>query len=309
MEKPEKDNSLNTGEIYSKEHDIWVDTDEYRDILYKLELIILNILVKAKKPSIQFRDGKGSHDYRKEKLQEYVFLRAHTAKRNSSPFQELFIIFKSGGKQIPLIERYKESFDLYELTADFPVSADNIERDYFDLLFAFALRQCKFTEMDDFLDYHIKNSFDYNFEKSKRIIQLIIKTYSCLLQPEQLICINEYFEAIQSKVRIEEAKIQSILPDAVLKNPEFTTARQVIAMHYIFEAIDIKGVDNSVKARFLQFLTNKNYKDIYDKIRTAPNFAGSDEQTRKDLEYVRDHFSKLKLRTFINLIDKDLDAL
>jgi hypothetical protein len=46
------------------------------------------------------------------------------------------------------------------------------------------------------------------------------------------------------------------------KNKEFTMARQVLAMHFIFEYMQLKEteIDKTNKAKFIEFLTGKDYK-------------------------------------------------
>ena len=54
-------------------------------------------------------------------------------------------------------------------------------------------------------------------------------------------------------------------------NKESTTARQVLVIHLLLEYCKVKRteVDNSEIARFIQFLTGKNYKNIYDLVKGA----------------------------------------
>jgi len=89
-------------------------------------------------------------------------------------------------------------------------------------------------------------------------------------------------------------------------NKEFTTARQVLAMHYIFEYMKVKNVDNSEKARFIEFLTGKNYKNIYDAVRD-PITSKKGLLRKEDLIFIRGYFQKLGLLEIIKMIENEID--
>jgi hypothetical protein len=90
------------------------------------------------------------------------------------------------------------------------------------------------------------------------------------------------------------------------KNPEFTTARQVLAMHYLFEYCQVRGVDQSKKAEFIEFLTGKNYKNIYDTVRN-PLATKTGNFKKGDLQYIRTFFENLGLSEIVKAIGNELD--
>ncbi|GEO04472.1 hypothetical protein AAE02nite_21360 [Adhaeribacter aerolatus] len=90
------------------------------------------------------------------------------------------------------------------------------------------------------------------------------------------------------------------------KNKEFTTKRQVIAIHYLNKHIRInKTQEASNLARFIEFLTGKNYGNIY-KILLNPLEYNSPAQHKKDLNYVKSIYESLQQYEIIKLIDNDL---
>ena len=92
------------------------------------------------------------------------------------------------------------------------------------------------------------------------------------------------------------------------KNKEFTTARQVLALHFIFEQLQIRSteIDRSLKAKFVEFLTSKNYKNIYDALENP--FITKDKNFRfDDLKYIRDYFESLGLSEIVKGINNQLD--
>ena len=94
------------------------------------------------------------------------------------------------------------------------------------------------------------------------------------------------------------------------KNREFTTARQVLAVYYLLNEVDQKAVnqiDRTEKARFIEFLTGKNYKNIYKTL--SDPFKGFNNKNNKrilnDLEYIKVYFTKLGLQSIVDKIDSD----
>ena len=87
-------------------------------------------------------------------------------------------------------------------------------------------------------------------------------------------------------------------------NDEFTMNRQVMAMYFLLKYIKIENVDNTNKAKFIEFLTQKNYSNIYRKIRNP--FEGNLKWMIKDLNYIRKFFENLKLSEVVKMIDKKI---
>jgi hypothetical protein len=100
-------------------------------------------------------------------------------------------------------------------------------------------------------------------------------------------------------------------PETIAKqNPAFTTSRQVLAIYYLLNEIDHKGInqiDKTNKAKFIEFLTGKNYNNIY---KTLSNpFKGLDKKNPKsflnDVEYIKMHFENLGLKSIVQKINAD----
>lgn len=90
------------------------------------------------------------------------------------------------------------------------------------------------------------------------------------------------------------------------KNKEFTTTRQVLAIHYLLKYCQVKNVDNTEKARFIQFLTGKSYDNIYKKVQSPLN--GSDKHIAEDLKYIRTYFERLGLKEIVKMVSNEIDA-
>jgi hypothetical protein len=109
--------------------------------------------------------------------------------------------------------------------------------------------------------------------------------------------------------RLEQTLIPQI-QNAVMsasskKNPEFTTARQVLAVSYMLKRLGMKNVDKKTQADFIEFLTNKTHREIYDRVRDSLLVYNRDN---KDAEYVKDWFQRLGLTEIVNDMDADLSG-
>lgn len=86
---------------------------------------------------------------------------------------------------------------------------------------------------------------------------------------------------------------------------EFTTARQVLAIHYLLKYCKAEQVSNADVARFIEFLTGKNYKNIYKRV---GNPLGSrDKELNEDLRFVRSYFEKLGLSEIVKMINNEIN--
>lgn len=94
-----------------------------------------------------------------------------------------------------------------------------------------------------------------------------------------------------------------------LKKKEFTTARQVLAMHYIFKGlgIEVELGNYSAITRFIEFLTGKNKDRINDFVKSPLLKDG--KGAIDDFRYVREKFEDLKYVGFEDLIKKDKKGL
>lgn len=112
-------------------------------------------------------------------------------------------------------------------------------------------------------------------------------------------------------------KVSNLLPEIFEHNkmvtgstqkpaPENTTARQVLALHYLLQHSHVHSIDQTAKARFIQFLTGKNYKNIYDLVR-SPLATQTGKFRRDDLQFIRPFFEDLGLVDIVEMINKELE--
>jgi hypothetical protein len=95
------------------------------------------------------------------------------------------------------------------------------------------------------------------------------------------------------------------------KNPDFTTARQVLAVHYLLEYCKVRNVDNTVKARFIQFLTGKetgasHIKNTTIYKRVAKPLGNDNKTLNADLNFIRTYFESLGLSEIAKMITNEI---
>lgn len=138
-------------------------------------------------------------------------------------------------------------------------------------------------------------------EKIKKVAT--IRAYSKFMT--YLIRINdEYNKGDTSETTVEKQKEDG-------NNKEFTTSRQVLAIHFLLKAFGNTNVDKTEQARFIQFLTSKEAGNnkiqnttIYKKV--CSPFKLNDNEFKKDLKYIKPYFEKLGMAAIVDMIDKEL---
>jgi len=118
---------------------------------------------------------------------------------------------------------------------------------------------------------------------------------------------KQWFEYLKDIADGKESKEDQII-EVVATDKDFTTARQVLAIHFILEQLQVRSneVDRKAKAELSQFLTGKNYKNIYDAFQNP--FTTKQKNFRfDDLQYIRPFFEKLGLSEIVKAINNQLD--
>lgn len=110
------------------------------------------------------------------------------------------------------------------------------------------------------------------------------------------------------KTALNEKPLANFEPENNPPNPDFTTARQVLAVLYLLEYCQVKEVDKTQKARFIEFLTGKNYDNIYKAVR-SPLASKVGNFRREDLQFIRPFFENLGLVEIVKMINNQLDKI
>jgi hypothetical protein len=104
----------------------------------------------------------------------------------------------------------------------------------------------------------------------------------------------------------EELSAETVsVSDLSDKSKEFTTARQVLAVHYLLKYANVKNVDKTEITRFIHFLTGKNFDNIYKKLQNP--FKLNDKSLKEDLRFIRDYFERLGMIEIVKMINNELN--
>ncbi|MBI5539063.1 MAG: hypothetical protein HY951_03325 [Bacteroidia bacterium] len=120
---------------------------------------------------------------------------------------------------------------------------------------------------------------------------------------------SEFLKSEKLNKEIEKRlKKEKFLPEKETeeKYKDYTTARQVLAVHYLLQYYNVKNVDKTEIARFIQFLTGKNLDNIYKKIQNP--FKVNDKSVKDDLRFVREYFEKMGMAEVVKMINSELNS-
>jgi hypothetical protein len=102
------------------------------------------------------------------------------------------------------------------------------------------------------------------------------------------------------------------------RNSEFTTARQVLAVHTLFDAANANLDNKSAEVRLIEFLTGKNRDAIRTKLteilergnpsdkRSKKAVPRSPKSRREDLQFIKPFFERLGVSKIISAIDDEI---
>jgi len=162
------------------------------------------------------------------------------------------------------------------------------------------------TERDKLQAMHFSEVLEATLLKGKDVGLLVKELY---LRTDKLL--KSFID--KCKEFIEDENKENNIKAETIGNPEFTTRRQVLAIHYLVKNAKVKGTDKSEIARFIQFITGKepDKKNIIDtylyKVVKKP-FPESDKQLNKDLQFIREYFEKLGIQGIVDDINKEINS-
>jgi hypothetical protein len=211
---------------------------------------------------------------------------------NGFPFVEYFFANSEGKRQI------------VDYSAPCQLSKDDGE---FMLFFALKLSLIDVLQVNDFLEFHLTNSFLNDVDQYGQFLKAVELKYREHIPDKFRTLLVEYITR-SSTQRVE-------LPAESEKRgvSEFTLARQVLVMHYMFKHLGITRHENDLTdmAKLVQGLTGRQTKaadirntEIY-KLISNP-FSKGDKALSKDLRFVRDIFDKLNHKAIVEEINREI---
>ncbi|MFN8284548.1 MAG: hypothetical protein U0U67_15100 [Chitinophagales bacterium] len=263
----------------------YLHNEFYYDVKFHLEEN--NVLA-----SVPFRkeDKEYFYDYINRHRQDCI----NSINYANFPFPDYYLrIYKIENEKI---------VDIVELNAYCIVKKAN---EKFDLFFAYQLNLTDIMELDKFLEFHLRETFENNFNQFESFLLKVMLKYNSFL-------VEKHNPLVEHFLKNSKTNNSKELPNTT--NKQFTTARQVLAIHYLLNEINDNIYNTTSKteiARFIQFLTGKepsteliNNTTIYKKVKQV--FSQNEITLENDLKFIRNYFEKLNLQNIVNQINKEI---
>jgi hypothetical protein len=236
--------------------------------------------------------------------------------------------------------RYEKAIkNLLEKTSDRDFTLTNLH-DYFCNKFAdFKYEHNKLIDLFDELDNLFKinrhlaivlksyrkemsqlNSSKLNTNKSGRTIFPIenytdielVRLFAEYKTYDELVFIleNNNWDVYRNKIKKQKQALHKEITEEIetnftdQKSSDFTTSRQILALHYMFKYMQVKNVDKTETARFFQFITGKSFDNIYKRVRDP--LRENNKTLKSDLKYIREYFNKLEMLEIVKMINNEI---
>lgn len=147
----------------------------------------------------------------------------------------------------------------------------------------------------------LKNSFLRQDEKGRVLVNGIHSFRAdkdFQLQLENLI--NTYREITSIQGEAQGESTQPLITSKM--NREFTTKRKVLAIDYMLRHLGIKNVTKKTRADFIQFLIDRNHKEITNSLDDSTLLS---ERNGTTAEFLRNWFEKLGLSEIVKDIESN----
>lgn len=184
---------------------------------------------------------------------------------------------------------------------------DVIEPDdaFFPFFFACKLSHTDILHLDDFLNYHLENSYHNDTEKYVRALQLIFRRYEHLLKPDTITTAQEWISSHQKRQGLEGNEATTKKARVKRDAGDNITSLNLAQTAYFINLLKQSKV--IIKDDIM--LTSKTAGEAFslltgyspDTLRLKMNLKGQDELTYNDRKTVRE-----TLYGLITLIDKEI---
>ncbi len=252
---------ISTSEIYGNEIGLlrWPDSKPWKalsdDLLQDLEDALQTALLNNSEPSLS--ESPAYHDElisKMKKLQDEkidAFRQWYFVVSYSIPLKEKERPYhvKWGEDKYQYLFHYSNSVTITRKL----IAEQKIDADDFDLLLAFALRQCDLMRVDSFLHYHAKENFDADYYSFCRYIKQLERKFA------QGLFTPELSDSLSDWIKINERTSPS--------REKIKTSLSVDKLAYLFKALfEAKLIDDNTKTRIIRVITesfeSKEKKDI-----------------------------------------------
>lgn len=295
--------NINTGYIYSN---LCMNWEKFpRELFKQVEWELENILWQKKKITVPYSEEM--RDYLNNQRVKLDFQREFVENPEHSPSMDFFL------------QPVKDSYAVISYNENCLLRyGQDCQFDYF---FALKLAVIDLMVIPELLEYQLAANFNLDAKKYKTFLQTLLIKYKVLFHEGSITetvnnfivelnsSITDYMEMDKPTLPIQKDNSDNLLEEDTKKN---TIRQQVMAIHLLFQAFDCMNNDATQRARFIQFLTDKELgaksihrTSIYDV--TKQPFAVSDKKLIDDLDKIRPYFVDLGLTQVVKLIDEMLN--
>jgi len=307
--------AINTREVYSNlqakcsDEKLQLSKELFNEIQNAIEFTLRNKKIKS---FINWENDLGG-------LYDYVFNRypkMRNAYQNSEfPIPRYIVFHKIIGAADPEIingiEKQYPDTDLKKVFQDFTIIM--LDEDscflqpsdkFYDLFFSIELLTTDYLQVENFLMFHLLNSFRDNIHSYKKFLGIIIAKFKRYINNDLALLINQF------SIDLKDVK-QDELENIEASNKEVTIRKKVLAIKYLLEGLSINN-DKIAIADFIKLITgkevNQKTKDgnIYKMLKKP--FPTSDKSLINDLSYIRPYFEKLGLSEIVDVINREINT-
>ncbi len=176
---------------------------------------------------------------------------------------------------------------------------------FFPFFFACKLSHIDILNLDEFLNYHLENSYDNDTEKCFRALQLIFRRYEHLLKPDTITTANEWISVKQKNQNLSGTETSTKKARVKRDSGDNITSLNLAQTAYLINLLK----ESRVIIKDDTILTYKTAGEAFslltgyspDTLRLKTNLKGQGELTYNDRKTVREI-----LYGIITLIDKEI---
>lgn len=280
------DYALNTSTIYHREYSFVRDPESYAwkklpsDYPEQLEQLVQQLLVENVEPRV---------DYSKEQRERLIQRnnKFHEAHFSIGAFRLQFFVIATN---VPRIKHGKnilsytgdQYYYLYFYDQPLKLRKKDLKDFEFELLFAFALRQCDLMKIDSFLQYHLVDNFGGKVkEYCKYLIQINRKFIGIFFTPELFDSVKDWVTVNENKQDVSITK--KIKTDLTVDQLAFLF--KALAVNHHFEDNTLTEVFEWVCENFeSKRMADISVKSMHNNFYTTPPEV---------LDFWEDNFDKL----------------
>lgn len=280
------DYAINTSTIYHNEFSFIRDPDAFSwkklpsDYDHQLENLVQQLLADNVEPVADYSDDR--REYLIDRYEKF-----HEAHFNVDAFRLHYFVTASDkprsktGKN-RLVFTGDKYYYLYGYDQHFIAKKKELDDYQFELLFAFALRQCDLMRIHSFLQYHLINNFDGKVKQYCKYLTQINRKFIGIFFTTEL------YESIKDWVLENENKGDFNV------SKKIKTHLTVDQLAFLFRALVDNGhLNNNYKARIIEWAC-ENFESKQMPVISSISFDSDYYQpTHQALDFWIDNFDKL----------------